>query len=204
MSAIAAGIDREIEELAERVGRSLVQIRNGRGGAGAGAVWHSDGLILTNAHVVGRRATVVVANGASHEARVLAVDEERDLAALSVDASDLPAIELGSAHDLRSGEWLLAIGHPWGLEGAVTVGVVVGVGELPGLPAGGREMVAASLHLRPGDSGGVLVDADGRLVGINTMMAGLDLGLAVSVDEAKRFVKRALGSKERSVVAKAA
>ncbi|OGO10241.1 MAG: hypothetical protein A2Z66_02245 [Chloroflexi bacterium RBG_13_66_10] len=130
-----------------------------------------------------------------HEARVLAVDEERDLAALAVEASGLPAVELGSARDLRAGQWVLAIGHPWGLEGAVTSGVVIGVGELPGLPAGGREMVAASLHLRPGDSGGVLVDAEGRVVGINTMMAGLDLGLAISVDEAKRFAKQALGTR---------
>jgi S1-C subfamily serine protease len=137
---------------------------------------------------------VVLGDGVVHEARVLAIDEDRDLAALAVEASGLPAVELGSARDLRAGQWVLAIGHPWGLEGAVTSGVVIGVGELPGLPAGGREMVAASLHLRPGDSGGVLVDADGRVVGINTMMAGLDLGLAISVDEAKRFAKQALGS----------
>jgi len=194
MSGIASALDREVEDLAEKVRRSLVQIRNGHGGAGAGAIWHPDGLILTNAHVVGRRAKVVLGDGVVHEARVLAVDEERDLAALAVEASGLPAVELGSARDLRAGQWVLAIGHPWGLEGAVTSGVVIGVGELPGLPAGGREMVAASLHLRPGDSGGVLVDADGRVVGINTMMAGLDLGLAISVDEAKRFAKQALGS----------
>jgi S1-C subfamily serine protease len=90
---------------------------------------------------------------------------------------------------------VIAVGHPWGLEGAATAGIVIGVGDLPGLPAEGREMVAASLHLRPGDSGGVLVDAEGRLVGINTMMAGPDLGLAISVDEAKRFAREALGTK---------
>jgi serine protease Do len=195
MTSIAGLLDLEVEEITERVRRSLVQIRNGRGGAGAGAIWHPDGLILTNAHVVGRRAEVVVANGAEREARVLAIDRKRDLAALSVEAEGLPAIDLGSARRLRVGEWVLALGHPWGLEGAATSGVVIGVGDLPGLPAEGREMVAASLHLRPGDSGGVLVDAEGRLVGINTMMAGPNLGLAVSVDEAKRFVRRALGTR---------
>jgi serine protease Do len=195
MTSIAGLLDLEVEEITERVRRSLVQIRNGRGGAGAGAIWHPDGLILTNAHVVGRRAEVVVANGAEREAKVLAIDRQRDLAALSVEVDGLTAIELGSARRLRAGEWVLAVGHPWGLEGAATSGVVIGVGDLPGLPQGGGEMVAASLHLRPGDSGGVLVDAEGRLVGINTMMAGPNLGLAVSVDEAKRFARRALGTR---------
>jgi S1-C subfamily serine protease len=152
-------------------------------------------LILTNAHVIGRRSRIVVANGVEWEAKVLAVDRERDLAALSVSAGGLAAIELGSARRLRPGDWVMALGHPWGLEGAATAGVVIGVGDLPGLPAEGREMVAVSLHLRPGDSGGVLIDAEGRLVGINTMMAGPDLGLAISVEEAKRFARRALGTK---------
>jgi S1-C subfamily serine protease len=192
-AALSHLLDLEVRELAEKARRSLVQIRNGHGGAGAGAVWHSEGLILTNAHVIGRRSKVVIANGDAHEAKVLAVDRERDLAALAVEATGLPTIELGSARRLRPGEWVLAVGHPWGLEGAVTSGVVIGVGDLPGLPTGDREMVAASLHLRPGDSGGVLVDAEGRLVGINTMMAGPNLGLAVSVDEAKRFAREALG-----------
>ena len=195
MAAIASALDREIEELTERVRRSLVRIQNGHGGAGAGAIWHPDGLILTNAHVIGRRSRVSVADGVVREARVLAVDVKRDLAALSVEASGLPAIELGSSRSLRPGEWVIAVGHPWGLEGAATAGVVIGVGDLPGLPAEGREMVAVSLHLRPGDSGGVLVNSEGKLVGINTMMAGPDLGLAVSVDEAKRFARRALGSR---------
>jgi serine protease Do len=195
VAAIAVSLDREIEDLATRVRKSLVRIQNGHGGAGAGAIWHPDGLILTNAHVIGRRSSLVVADGTEREARVLAVDTQRDLAALSVEAEGLPAIELGSAKRLRPGEWVIAVGHPWGLEGAVTAGIVIGVGDLPGLPSEGREMVAASLHLRPGDSGGVLVDVEGRLVGINTMMAGPDLGLAISVDEAKRFVRRALGRK---------
>jgi serine protease Do len=196
MTAIAPSLDREIEDLAERVRKSLVRIQNGHGGAGAGAIWHPDGLILTNAHVIGRRSSIVVVDGVERKAKVLAVDAKRDLAALSVEAEGLPAIELGSARNLRPGDWVIAVGHPWGLEGAATAGIVIGVGDLPGLPAEGREMVAASLHLRPGDSGGVLVDAEGRLVGINTMMAGPDLGLAISVDEAKRFAREALGTRD--------
>jgi serine protease Do len=195
MTTISVALDREVEALTERVRKSLVRIRNGHGGAGAGAIWHPDGLILTNAHVIGRRSRIVVVNGVEWEAKVLAVDRERDLAALSVSAGGLAAIELGSARRLRPGDWVMALGHPWGLEGAATAGVVIGVGDLPGLPAEGREMVAVSLHLRPGDSGGVLIDAEGRLVGINTMMAGPDLGLAISVEEAKRFARRALGTK---------
>src|SRR3989304_4336483 len=89
MAAIASALDGEVEELTERVRRSLVRIQKGHGGAGAGAIWHPDGLILTNAHVIGRRSRVVVADGVEREAKGLAVDTKRDLAALSGGGSGL-------------------------------------------------------------------------------------------------------------------
>ena len=90
---------------------------------------------------------------------------------------------------------MVAVGHPWGIAGAATVGVVIGLGaDLPGFPAGRGEMLALSLHLRPGHSGGVVVDESGQVVGINTMMAGPDVGLAIPVEVAKRFIKEALGT----------
>ena len=190
-------LNADMASLVERVRGSLVQIHNGRRGIGAGTIWHPEGLILTNAHVAGRRRPLQVAlpSGETLPARVLAQDAERDLAALAVEASGLPTIELGRSQDLRPGQWVLAVGHPWGVTGAVTAGVVIGMSDqLPELPMAGRELIAVDLHLRPGFSGGPLVDAQGRLVGINTMMAGPGVGVVVPVHVVKRFLRDALGA----------
>jgi serine protease Do len=178
----------------ENARRSLVQVRNGRAGAGAGTIWHPGGLILTNAHVVKRpNLRITLPGGGTAPARILARSAELDLAALGVEADGLPTIELGESRCLEPGQWVLAIGHPWGVTGAVTAGVIAGVGEqLPEMPLSRREWIAVSLHLRPGYSGGPLVDARGHLVGINTIMAGPDVGLAVPVHVVKRFLRRAL------------
>ncbi len=164
-------------------------------------VLHPEGLVLTNAHVVRRRRVeVATAEGTSLRGEVLAHDPHLDLAALMVEADDLPALEIGDSEDLEPGQWLLALGHPWGVAGAVTAGTVIGVGadlaEMPGA-AGGREWVAVGLHLRPGNSGGPLVDQDGRLMGVNTIAAGPDIGLAVPAHVAKRFLRRELGEEAR-------
>ena len=95
---------------------------------------------------------------------------------------------------LQPGNWVVAYGHPWGVDGAATAGVVIGQGPtLPERPRFGRDWLAVSLHYRPGHSGGPLVDAEGRLVGINTVMAGPDVGLAVPVHVIKSFLKVRLG-----------
>lgn len=196
MSALVEQLNEDLSEVVARAQVGLVQIHNGHRGAGAGAVWHPDGLIVTNAHVVQRRRPqVVLADGRTVSARLLAADPDHDLAALEVDATGLPAVTLGASRRLRPGQWVVAVGHPWGIAGAATVGVVIGLGaDLPGLPAGRGEMLALSLHLRPGHSGGVVVDESGQVVGINTMMAGPDVGLAIPVEVAKRFIKEALGT----------
>ena len=188
--------------------RSMVQVRSGERGVGAGAIWHPAGLIVTNAHVVEERSptrgpwrrtghaglSVLLPDGRTVAARILATDTQHDLAALRVDAADLPAVQLGDARRLQPGEMVLALGFPWGVTGGATSGVVIGVGA--GLPeAGGeREWLAASLHLRPGHSGGPMVDAQGRLVGINTMMSGPDVGVAIPVHVAVAFLKQAMGA----------
>jgi S1-C subfamily serine protease len=180
---------------------ALVRIENGRRGAGAGTVWHEQGLILTNAHVArvgGLR--VVLPDGRKAAGRVIAVDDVSDLAALSVEKEGLATIPLGSAERLQPGDWVLALGHPWGVSGAATAGVVIGKGiplELPRLPTA---LLQVSLHLRPGHSGGPLLDAQGRLVGINTMMAGPDVGLAIPVETAVAFLKENLNGGRRSRV----
>lgn len=184
--------------------RALVQIHVGDGN-GAGTIWHPAGLIITNAHVIdpprrwGRvrlqSVRVTLPDGQTLPAHILAADPTLDLAALSVEADDLPTITLGKSRDLRPGDWVMAVGHPWGVAGAVTSGIVIGRGVgTPELADPAREWIAVSLHMRPGHSGGPLVDVAGRLVGINTMIAGPDAGYAIPLHVVKRFLKQHLTS----------
>lgn len=192
MSDVLLALNVDLESVAERVRRSLVRIEDRGRGAGAGAIWHAHGLILTNAHVAHQSCLeVTLSDGRTLPGRLLAREDRLDLAALVVKAEGLPAIGLGSSRRLRPGQWVMALGHPWGIEAGATAGVVIAVGMgFPGVAIDGREMIAVSLQLRPGHSGGLLVDEEARLVGINTMMAGPRVGLAVPVDEAKRFARR--------------
>lgn len=195
MSEILTQASAGIAALSDRVLAAVVQIRNGRSGAGTGIIWHADGLIVTNAHVVSQRTvgyhtlTVQLADGRDYAPRLLALDAERDLAILQIDARDLPIIEVGDSAQLKAGQLVFAFGFPWGVTGGATSGVVIGVGTQLGDLRSSQEWVAASLHLRPGHSGGPMVDVAGRLIGINTLMNGPDVGVAVPVDDAKRFVK---------------
>ncbi|HWN14800.1 MAG TPA: trypsin-like peptidase domain-containing protein [Candidatus Dormibacteraeota bacterium] len=171
--------------MAAELARVTVEVRGrGAGGAavGAGVIWHPDGLILTNAHVVHRDVTVVLADGRACGARLVARDPRRDLAALVVDATGLPAAEIGDSGALRVGELVLAVGNPLGLVRALSAGLVHAVGP---------RAIHADLRLAPGNSGGPLADARGRVVGLNAMIVG---GLAVAVPsrEAQRFVREQL------------
>ena len=194
MSNLLQQLNNDMSTTVSNVRHSLVQINNGRGGAGAGTIWHEAGLIITNAHVAQRETLKVsLPDERTLSARLLAYDVERDLAALAVDANDLPTIELGNSKQLQPGQWVLALGHPWGVPGAVTAGVVINTGPPPEIPTR-SELIQVGLHLRPGHSGGPLVDIHGRLVGINTMIAGPDVGLAIPVHVVKAFLREALGS----------
>lgn len=191
---ILQSFNRESAQLAKNVYASLVRVESGRWGAGAGTIWHPDGLILTNSHVArSRRTRIALRDGRRAKARLLARSRELDLAALSVELNDLPTIEIGDSRILQAGHWVMAFGHPWGVEGAATSGVVIGQGaHLPERPDFGRDWLAVGLHYRPGHSGGPLVDSTGRLIGINTIMLGPDVGLAVPVHEVKEFLKTSL------------
>jgi len=194
MTNVLAQMNSDMAAVVERVRHSLVQIGNARHGVGAGTIWHPDGLLVTNAHVSLHHAPqVTLADGRSLLARVLATDTDRDLAALSVAASDLPAIARRASWPPRPGQWVLALGHPWGVPGAVTAGVVIDVGVPLERPRFQGELIQTSLHLRPGYSGGPLVDVYGCLLGINTMMAGPEVGLAVPLPEVTAFLRRVLG-----------
>ena len=169
-------------EVAERVRASVVEIRTPGGGAGAGTIWRAGGLIVTNHHVLLRdQAQVTLADGRTLAGTVRARDPHNDLAVLSVDAHDLPAVTVGDARALRVGELVLAVGHPYGVRGALTIGVVHQALSPRGFQFGRdgrRELVQADVPLGPGNSGGPLTDARGRVVGINAMVNG---GLALAV-----------------------
>jgi serine protease Do len=176
----------------EEVQRSLVVVQGHRFGAGAGIIWRKDGIILTNGHVVNRRAPrVILANNAEFIARVLAKDAARDLAVLQIDAQDLPAVQMTNSDGLRVGELVFAIGHPWGQRGYVTAGIVSGLSEVE---VRGTHQVVRVIRtdatLAPGNSGGPLVNARGEVIGINTMIVGGDVGVAIPSLMADAFARQ--------------
>lgn len=206
MKTLFQQLNDEVAALSHRVQDALVQIHNGRRGVGSGAIWHSDGLILTNAHVVldqrgqvSHQLAVTLHDGREFPAKLLAHDPRLDLAALRIDAQGLPTVELGDSRALQPGNLVLALGFPWGIKAGATSGVVIGTGaNLPELGDSQREWIAASLHLRPGHSGGPMVDSLGRLIGINTLMNGPEVGVAIPVHVAVNFLKSALESRRAS------
>src|SRR5438045_7217442 len=127
----------DFAEVADSLRRTTVQVRGRGPGGGSGVIWRPDGLIITNAHVArGSHATVELWDGRVLAATVRAQDLQRDLAALQVDASDLPAAPVADSGALRVGELVLAVGNPFGVVGALTIGIVHAVG--PG-GDGGRQ-----------------------------------------------------------------
>lgn len=193
-------VNNEIEGIVDRVRRGMVRVSNRGHGAGAGTVWHPDGLILTNAHVAGGVGIHVDdLQGNSYPAQVLAVDRKLDLAALSVPAEGLGTIVLGQSDQTRPGELVFSMGFPWGIDDGLTAGVLIGVDAwVPRRGMSGRKWVMASLHLRPGHSGGPMVNAGGELIGINTIMRGPDVGVAIPIETVKNFLKASLGSHQKA------
>jgi serine protease Do len=158
-------------EIAERLRRSTVLIRAGDRGNGSGIIWSSDGTIVTNAHVAQRRQLrVQLWDGREFNATLATRHSHYDLAALHIDATHLNAASAADSSRVRAGELAIAIGNPLGFVGALTTGVVHAVGPIRGL--GLHPWVQSDVHLAPGNSGGPLADARGRVIGINTMAAG--------------------------------
>jgi len=194
VSTVIQKINDELAVLVDRVTCSLVKVGDGNKGGAAATIWHPDGLIVTNAHVAsGRRPRVTLMDGRTFEATLLARDKELDLAILTIGARDLPVISLGSSANLRPGQCVMAVGHPWGVGGAATMGIVMGAGPGHLEITWQHDFLPVNLVLRPGNSGGPLVDMEGCLLGINTMMTGHDTGLAIPVDSAREFVRDRLG-----------
>jgi serine protease Do len=186
-------------EIAERLRRSTVHVSSGGrdGGGASGVIWSADGLILTNAHVArSTRPSVELWDGRQFAARVTAHDPRRDLAALRIESSGLPAAPAGDSGALRAGQLVIAVGNPLGFAGAVSTGVVYSIGPLPGM--GAQDWVCATARLAPGNSGGPLANAQGQVIGINTAIVN-GLGLAVPSRDIDRFLRR--GSRPRLGVA---
>src|SRR5262245_33204799 len=157
VNVVGGALAAELGEFACRVRAGVVRTTNGRG-AGSGTIWHEDGLIVTNYHVVpGERAKVTLADGREFPGTVVSNLPERDLAVIRVPAQGLPALPVGDSGALRVGEIVVAVGHPLGVPGAVTLGLYSGTGPIEGGASNGRHFrgaVLGGLELRPGRLGG--------------------------------------------------
>jgi serine protease Do len=189
--------------VAERLSPSVANVRLRRGG-GSAVVITPDGFMLTSAHVVARtrggRASFV--DGRELEFEVVGTDPLSDLAVLRADGGELIPAELGDAEKLRVGQLVVAIGNPHGFTGSVTAGVVSALGRSLPTRSGANvrvvdNVIQTDAALNPGNSGGALADGRGRVVGINTAVAGVGLGLAVPINAATRRIVGALMTEGR-------
>jgi S1-C subfamily serine protease len=198
---------RTVTSVAERLRSSVANLqvrrrtRRGRAeGGGSAVVITPDGYMLTSAHVIDGtdgRSTAAFPDGRSFSAEVVGADPLSDLAVVRADAGSLEAAELGDADALQVGQLVVAIGSPLGFHGSVTAGVVSALGRaLPTRSASAGRLVENVIQtdaaLNPGNSGGALADGLGRVVGINTAVAGVGLGLAVPINDATRRIIAAL------------
>jgi S1-C subfamily serine protease len=204
---------RAVIAVADRLAPSVASLRvmrRARGGqlpagAGSAVVITPDGFLVTNAHVVGRsdtRGRATFGDGREERFEVVGRDPLSDLAILRSEGDGLTPAELGDAERLRVGQLVVAIGNPHGLGGSVTAGVISALGR--SLPARSRgagriidNVIQTDAALNPGNSGGALADSRGRVVGINTAVAGVGLGLAVPINEATQRVIAGLMSDGR-------
>jgi len=209
LDAYSRAVTSVAQRLSPSVGSLRVsrRVRGGRllDGGGSSVVITPDGFMLTSAHVVARtdgsgRASFV--DGREVDFEVVGADALSDLAVLRADARDLVPAELGDAERLRVGQLVVAIGNPHGFDGSVTAGVVSALGRSLPTRSGAimrvvDNVIQTDAALNPGNSGGALADGRGRVVGINTAVAGVGLGLAVPINGATRRIVAALMTEGR-------
>ena len=194
-------LETELVAIARQLRSFTVEIANHRGG-GSGVIWSADGLIVTNAHVVrSSKVDVKLEDERIVKGSVIARDRQQDLAAIQIDVEQLPTPTIGNSQNLRPGEIVLAMGSPWGYRGALTAGVIhamqwqehprqeLSVTNPESLPQDNcNSLIAADIRLAPGNSGGILADAKGRVIGINVAIFK-GLALAIPTQQVKDFVK---------------
>jgi serine protease Do len=172
-------------------------------GKGSGVIISSDGYVVTNNHVVrigrevAREITVTLADGRRFRASVLGTDSQNDIALLKINARNLPAATLGDSDQLRVGDWVIAVGNPFGLGNTVTAGIVSAINrqvEDARLPSG---LIQTDAAINQGNSGGALADSRGRLVGINTAIfspvgANVGIGFAIPINRVRAIIREIL------------
>ena len=185
---LGLALSEAIADIAAEVRKSVVLIGQ-NGSHGAGVIWRSDGIVVTNRHVLrGDRVDVVLDDGRKLTGIVAARHPDRDLAVVKIAADDLHPAALGDSSTVRPGQLAIAVGHPPGLRSAATAGIIVAAGQAATLegPQTG-DWLQTDVTLRPGNSGGPLVDARGGVIGINTMVSGR-LSLSIPSSAVERFV----------------
>jgi S1-C subfamily serine protease len=194
-----------VTSVAERVLPSVASLRIGRagrgfGGAGSGVVITPDGFLVTSAHVVasGNSATASFLDGSEYDVDVVGADPLSDLAVARARAASLNPARIGNADLLRVGQLVVAVGNPMGFSGSVTSGVVSGLGRSLATADGNghrrfiEDIIQTDAALNPGNSGGALADSQARLIGVNTAVAGMGLGLAVPMNGTTQAILAAL------------
>lgn len=175
-------------QMVDNVQPSIVQVINGGRGAGTGIIWDTEGYIITNHHVVPEGSPAIkvhLTDGQILDAKVVDRNAKLDLAMLSISAEHLQAVTVGDSARLRVGEWVFAVGNPWGQRGVVTAGIVSSVNNTgtTKVSANKNEVdlryIKSDVVLAPGNSGGPLLDADGKVVGVNAMVFGGDLAVSI-------------------------
>jgi serine protease Do len=184
----AKAVSGAVAELSREVARSVVLVRGSRGSAGSGVVWDRPGLIITNHHVVhAATAEVVTGDGRRLLGKVVRRAPELDLAALEVDTELPDGARIADSDALRVGDLVVAVGNPMGERNAPSLGIV---------SAQPDDVVRLSITLRPGNSGGALVNARGEVVGIPHLVAGSGVAIAVSTRTVARFLAGAPAERE--------
>ena len=187
-------------EVAEKVRRATVYVGAGRHGHGSGFIVKPEGIIVTNAHVAAFNPIQVgLWDGSRAQADLIVRDAVRDLAILRLSKSGLPSVTLADSDQVRVGELVIAIGNPLGFIGALTTGIVHSVGRMPGL--GPMKWIQSDVRLAPGNSGGPLANAQGHVLGVNTMVAS-GIGLAVPSNTVSRYLTARRGAAPLGIVAR--